>query len=134
MSNEELTYLTRVNDERDKKERTRDLIVDFHRDLNELNWPKVLYVKDGKTFQDLVVALNVEVDWHFEENNEGFAYFVIGPTQVRVDNQGQTTSAQLISFADGFAKAAKKGLSNFEKMIDEGSPAPTYDEENNARQ
>lgn len=106
LTDQELELLTNNNIEiRDQVAR---IVTDFHKDLNALEWPKVLYVKDGKTFQELVVALRVEVDWHFEETDEGFPYFLIGPTMVRVDNQAQATSAQLVSFADGFAQAAKK--------------------------
>ena len=75
---------------------TTALIKNFHADLNLMKWPKILYLKDGKTFQDLVVALDVEVDWHFEETDDGFPYFLIGPTMVRVDNQGQPGSARLV--------------------------------------
>jgi len=80
----------------------QQLIVDLHNNLDKMNWPKVLYVKDGKTFQDLVVALRtqVKVDWHFEETDEGFPYFLLGPTMVRVDNQGQPSSARLNELGD----------------------------------
>jgi len=103
---------------------TQHLINDLHADLDRLDWPKTLYVKNGKTFQDLVVALEAKVDWHFEETDEGFPYFLLGPTMVRVDNQGQPASAKLIPWEDAFAKAAREiDLdAKVRDMIDEGGP------------
>jgi len=125
-----------------QKDRMRDLVIDFHAQLDRVNWPKTFYVKDGKTFQDLVVALRVEVDWHFDEGNEGFSYFLMGPTMVRVDNQGQPDSARanLLSPKDKFVTEWQKNESvgeefkakitemvedgdlRVEEMISEGGP------------
>ncbi len=60
------------------------LLNKVHRLLDKEDWPKKL-VLEPKTFWDLIVALDGQlddVDWHFEEESEGFPYIVLGPTMV----------------------------------------------------
>ncbi len=131
-----------INELINAKDRARDLVINFHADLNAQEWPKVFFIENGKTFQELVVALKVTVDWHFEEGNDGFSYFLMGPTMVRVDNQGQPASARadLATVSEKFVKEWKKNTSvdpafrdkiadmvqdgdlRVEEMISEGGP------------
>ncbi len=60
------------------------LLNKVHRLLDKEDWPKKL-VLEPKTFWDLIVALDGQlddVDWHFEEESEGFPYIVLGPTMI----------------------------------------------------
>jgi len=60
------------------------LLNKVHRLLDKEGWPKKL-VLEPKTFWDLIVALDGQlddVDWHFEEESEGFPYIVLGPTMI----------------------------------------------------
>ena len=86
----------KLKDFQKESDKQLQIIENFHADLNMLGWPKTLYVASGAIFQNLVVALRVKVEWHFEEGTEGFPYFLIGPTMVRVENQGQPPSARIL--------------------------------------
>jgi len=60
------------------------LLNKVHRLLDKEGWPKKM-VLDPKTFWDLIVALDGQLDdvnWHFEEESEGFPYIVLGPTML----------------------------------------------------
>lgn len=68
-----------------------------HRLLNKEGWPKKL-VLEPKAFWDLLVAIQFnldDVDWRFEDESEGFPYFILGPTMICPAQAGRGNELKL---------------------------------------
>lgn len=58
----------------------------FHKMLEKENWPRVVYIPAADYWAIIIASEGaLTADWHFDgkEEDEGFAFFVLGPTMVR---------------------------------------------------
>lgn len=58
----------------------------FHKMLREENWPKVVFIPPADYWAIIIASEGVlQADWHFDnkDEDEGFAFFLLGPTMVR---------------------------------------------------
>lgn len=90
----------------------------FHKMLREENWPRVVYIP-AADYWAMVIASEGEIkaDWHFDnkEEDEGFAFFVIGPTMVRPCKR----RANSTDYAPGFDRRKPKVV-----VSDDPRPGP----------
>ncbi len=93
----------------------------FEKLLHANGWPQTLWITPGM-YWDVIIASDGEIlaDWRFHPNgeDEGFPFFLIGPTMVRP--QKQSNSVALTSFAP--ETPLEKFVEASEAMIDEGGP------------
>ena len=72
----------------------------FEKILHQNDWPQILWITPGM-YWDVIIASEGEIipDWRFHPTgeDEGFPYFLIGPTMVRP--QKRTNSVALATFA-----------------------------------
>jgi len=70
--------------------------------LHKNDWPKTLFVTPGM-YWDVIIASEgkIEPDWHFHPTgeDEGYPFFLIGPTMVRVDDN-RTNQLALKTFTE----------------------------------
>ena len=73
----------------------KDCILKVHKMLNQLDWPRVIFIP-AEDYWAIVIASEGQItaDWHFDgkEEDEGFAFFVLGPTMVRVCSRQSNTA------------------------------------------
>ncbi len=66
-----------------------EVLKKFVKLLGMNNWPKTLFVTPGM-YWDVIIASEgkIEPDWHFHPTgeDEGYPFFLLGPTMVRPDN------------------------------------------------
>jgi len=66
-----------------------EVLTKFEKLLHKADWPKTLFVTAGM-YWDVIIASDgqIEPDWHFHHTgeDEGYPFFLLGPTMVRVGN------------------------------------------------
>lgn len=72
------------------------VLTKFEKLLHKADWPKTLFVTPGM-YWDVIIASDGEIDpdWHFHPTgeDEGYPFFLMGPTMVRVDNDRANQTA-----------------------------------------
>jgi len=67
-----------------------EIIKKFEKLLHKNNWPNTLFVTPGM-YWDVIIAAEgtIEPDWHFHPTgeDEGYPFFLIGPTMIRVTDK-----------------------------------------------
>ena len=92
----------------------------FAKILHQNNWPQTLWITSGM-YWDVIIASDGEIlpDWRFHPTgeDEGFPFFLIGPTMVRP--QKGCNSVALTHFT---STREEKFIEASNAMIDEGGP------------
>ena len=58
----------------------------IHDMLRKENWPRVVFIPAADYWAIIIASEGaIEPDWHFDnkEEDEGFAFFLLGPTMIR---------------------------------------------------
>ena len=78
-----------------------EVLKKFEKLLHTNEWPQTLWITPGM-YWDVIIASEEEIvpDWRFHPSNEddGFPFFIIGPTMVR-PIRSNTNAVRLESFA-----------------------------------
>ena len=82
----------------------------FEKILHDKEWPQTLWITSGM-YWDVIIASEGQIkpDWHFHPQweDDGFPYFLIGPTMVRPLKQ--TNAVTLETFAPVTPKVKHAG-------------------------
>lgn len=88
-----------------------DVLKKFEKLLHKNDWPRTLMITPGM-YWDVIIAAEgaIEPNWRFHPTgeDEGFPFFLIGPTMVR-PLRSTSNAVRLESFADVFERAAEEG-------------------------
>lgn len=79
----------------------------FHEMLVKEDWPRVVFIPAADYWAIIIASEGgITADWHFDnkEEDEGFAFFVLGPTMVRPCKR----RANSVEFYPGFDRRKKK--------------------------
>ncbi len=78
----------------------------IHKMLHKENWPRVVYIPAADYWAIIIASEGrIVADWHFDnkEEDEGFAFFLLGPTMIRACKR----RANSVDFSPGFERRKK---------------------------